>query len=465
MEAFSSPEFKYVALSYCWGDTTIYPAFKTNTANLLDHIRGIKKGTIPKTIQDAIIVTRAMGLRYLWIDALCIIQDSKEDWQRESVRMMDVYNNAYFTIVAARGSHSHAGFLQPRIYKSATIHFQSKKDSRIFGTYQLSARASANGDPKIRQPLSLIPAIVETPYALDVENSVWSRRGWTFQELMMSRRSLVFSERLYYKCQQSLRAEFRITELYPIDISIYDSLGLSQSKQDIYNFWYDTITVYVGLELTYPEDRLPAISGIAQQVAKACGDRYYAGIWEGDLIRGLLWSNYHYRERSETYVAPSWSWASQEHRIRKIATFPNYQHLETVKVIDIQTIPIGDNSMGCVSSGHLILEGKVVWFTASDPSMKLFWNTVEPELLQVEIGRDMLIGAVLLLSSLQKEEASRFLPGRWVVHQEGLVLTKDEHTGDCTRIGSFSDKSSKDVPNAERLDIFDECPTETVKII
>jgi hypothetical protein len=104
---------QYVALSYCWGKGLPYT---TTTKNLQAHMqeRGIGFAQLPRTLQDAAFLVRYLGLRYLWADCLCIVQDDKADWEHEAARMADVYSNAYLTIAAMRASHCDEGFLQPR---------------------------------------------------------------------------------------------------------------------------------------------------------------------------------------------------------------------------------------------------------------------------------------------------------------------------------------------------------------
>ncbi|KAF2689633.1 HET-domain-containing protein, partial [Lentithecium fluviatile CBS 122367] len=86
-------ELRYAVLSYCWGDTARFPALRTTDDEIYERMRGIRRPDIPQTIFDAIVVTKALGLRYLWIDALWIIQGNDEDWERQSVKLMDVYGN------------------------------------------------------------------------------------------------------------------------------------------------------------------------------------------------------------------------------------------------------------------------------------------------------------------------------------------------------------------------------------
>ena len=102
---------RYVALSYCWGTTL---AYKTTRDTKQAHLEGIDFRHLPLTLQDAVMFTRYLGLRYLWVDCLCIIQDDNEDWQRQASRMGDIYLGSYLTIAAARAKDSSEGFLGTR---------------------------------------------------------------------------------------------------------------------------------------------------------------------------------------------------------------------------------------------------------------------------------------------------------------------------------------------------------------
>ena len=111
---------QYIALSYCWGKGL---PFTTITANLTKHKEdgGIRYAQLPRTLQNAIFLVRYLGIRFLWADCLCIIQDDKADWEREASRMADVYTNAYLTIAATRASHCGEGFLQARKVKDRRV--------------------------------------------------------------------------------------------------------------------------------------------------------------------------------------------------------------------------------------------------------------------------------------------------------------------------------------------------------
>jgi hypothetical protein len=107
---------RYGALSYCWGKTL---AYKTTKSNLQEHsIKGISYAEVPKTLQDALFLVRYLGLQYVWIDCVCIVQNDSVDWEREAAQMGTIYSKAYLTIAATRASHCGEGFLQPRHEKN-----------------------------------------------------------------------------------------------------------------------------------------------------------------------------------------------------------------------------------------------------------------------------------------------------------------------------------------------------------
>ena len=97
---------KYTALSHCWGGRQLNT---TTKANYDAHRQRIEHTTLSKTVQEVIKVTQALGLRYLWVDSLCIIQDDQADWKNEAMRMSHVYEQSYCTIAAAAASDGTVG--------------------------------------------------------------------------------------------------------------------------------------------------------------------------------------------------------------------------------------------------------------------------------------------------------------------------------------------------------------------
>lgn len=175
-------QYRYIALSHCWGQMSDDQRFCTYESNVKQRMANIPYDQMPATFRDAIRVTRALGVRYLWIDSLCIIQKNAADWRNESGKMEDVFNNAYCTIAASSASSSLVGFLGPR---------QPRDTIRL---------ATSSG------PFYLAEHIDD--FAADVEKSILSSRGWVFQERALSRRTIFFtSTQVYWECGDGVICE------------------------------------------------------------------------------------------------------------------------------------------------------------------------------------------------------------------------------------------------------------------
>jgi len=137
---------KYIALSYCWGGPQ---QLALTTQTMTQMLKEINLTALPQTLQDAVYITRKLGVRYLWVYALCIIQDSKEDMGHELKTMAQIYHNSSITISAASASGVHAGFLQPRQPKPSKhprfkLPYRSLHDTAIQGTVMLQEYAFSN---------------------------------------------------------------------------------------------------------------------------------------------------------------------------------------------------------------------------------------------------------------------------------------------------------------------------------
>ncbi|KAK0638242.1 hypothetical protein DIS24_g10030 [Lasiodiplodia hormozganensis] len=275
---------KYAALSYCWGPQTAR-TLKTESHSLEDRLRGIRLEHFPKTIRDAVLVTRVPGLQYIWVDALCIIQDDRTDWEMESVRMSDIYWNSYITIIPFESSSCYDGFLARPSVPTADIPFRSSIDPKVKGNLTLHSRD--------KWAIGIAPLF-------PLQDSVWRTRGWTFQEEQMSRRKLLFSkDRTMFMCAETMEAETNA------DLNGHSYLELggtgkrlgSVGGSDAFSGylysgdWDRPITKHNSWRLlTYAEDRLPALSGLAAAFHRGIpGDRYLAGHWQSHLYESLTW--------------------------------------------------------------------------------------------------------------------------------------------------------------------------------
>jgi hypothetical protein len=315
-----SPRVKYAALSYCWGGDQ---SLKLNTSVLSKFTQAIQYGQLPKTLKDAVTVARMLGLSFLWIDALCIVQDDIVHIAHEISMMPSIYQNAYITIYAARSSHADQGFLDELVIPSTFSHvFQFRirtpddnpsydNDGRIVGDY-------------------FIPGIVGSVICFcnsDMSHIInpIEKRGWTFQEYLLSPRILEFGTyRTSYKC---LTVELRAVDDINLD---YWKFAEQQSeiRSGFHNLktttdsdrpsasstWKAIVEAFTRRLVSNPRDRVLAISGIAKVQGHREGETYLAGLWREHLLTQLRWEvtgpSWDRKLRPLEYRAPSWSWAA-----------------------------------------------------------------------------------------------------------------------------------------------------------
>lgn len=169
----------YVTLSYCWGDSQ---EFTTTRATMQERKAGIVIADMPATYQDVVKLTRELGLRYMWVDSLCICQDEREDWERESAKMLSIYSNAYLTVAAARAKDSSEGFLGPRV-------------DRAFAEMNYT-RGGIQGKVQAFN-LPLREELIKRDY-INLPREPLSDRAWGLQERVLSHRVLIFSSDQMY---------------------------------------------------------------------------------------------------------------------------------------------------------------------------------------------------------------------------------------------------------------------------
>ncbi|KAF1969076.1 HET-domain-containing protein, partial [Bimuria novae-zelandiae CBS 107.79] len=304
-----------IALSYCWGKD---PILATNLSNLQDFQESIAIKELPRTVRDAIIVTRRLRIRYLWVDVLCIVQGSDSfalsDWEKESAKMHHIYGGAILTLSAAHAVDANGGLFH-----------QSSLEAQLLCTLSPGSKYSG------RAILGL-----ETPQFF-IKQEPLNSRAWTLQESLLSSRVLSFgTSGLRWKCDQVLYHETTpnlqhhgsdlIGTETLITMKIMSGVvqeRLSSKPKQILKEWKAILENYSQRRLTYDTDKLPAIAGLAQLVNRSCHDRYLAGLWKSDIAQQLMWihrgrltGNVIEYSRQMQFRAPSWSWASVNGRIQ-----------------------------------------------------------------------------------------------------------------------------------------------------
>lgn len=299
---------RYTALSYVWGG----PGQFKFTAESEQSLRaGMEPTVFAKTICEAIQLTHALGFRYIWIDALCIQQDSPSDWQEQSTLMGQVYGNAGLTIMAARSTGVQNGFLEPKTPSAVCC-----------------GAVNYRGTP---QPVFLTHSKLRP----ELPSDALDLRAWTFQEEHLSKRKVIFTSRqLEWHCQREkfeeqereqsydhvrprcTTPEFRSNDRYQPLAGLLEPDHAHSMKMSNYQ-WMEIVKKYSARQITFESDRLPAISGIARVYAAQTGQEYRAGLWSGlHFIDLLLWfpitdiasSRSNSTAPNPPYIAPSWSW-------------------------------------------------------------------------------------------------------------------------------------------------------------
>ncbi|KAI1374788.1 HET-domain-containing protein [Hypoxylon crocopeplum] len=330
----NSKRAHYMCLSHCWGQER---PLMTTTRTLSSFTDQIPWSTIPTTFKDAISFARKLAIQYIWIDSLCIIQDSPEDWAAESSKMADIYRNSYVTI-AATASKDSTGGLNPGGTRQQATSLKGRtaldKPFSIQCYYAMAPQTPAGeGTPNrvIQHPIPSISALEDFGETIPLFPLL--TRGWVFQERLLSPRFLHFGrDELLWDCRETMLCECRQR---PPDLP-YNQVGMAKGDDLLTHKWRKFIEFYCSLSLTYQTDKLPALSGLARQMGEhRPGTSYLAGLWSDSLDLDLLWMPYgseHAQERE--YLSPSWSWACSSRRIIYPGKWRPEEKRPSVKVIE-----------------------------------------------------------------------------------------------------------------------------------
>lgn len=302
---------------------------RTTAANLEAHKWGIPWDSISKVFQDAIMITRKLGVRYLWIDSLCIIQEGNgDDMKRELSKMPEIYENGLIMLSASVARDGSVGMIPVRSRRNVVPIAFRNSSKKQFGNCYVS-----DWEPP--------------SFEKDILAGHLSTRAWCLQERILAPRILHFgTDQMYWECCGGIWSEGstirhghgnltasddaaamrRFLDSFSLAHASNDTVEHGTAGKTLYNEWYHMATKYTARKVTYSSDRLRAISAVARRVAKLSGDDYVAGLWVKDIANGLLWSStglfntYGTRPRKglnrcfET-TAPSWSWASVEGKV------------------------------------------------------------------------------------------------------------------------------------------------------
>ncbi|KUJ17701.1 HET-domain-containing protein [Mollisia scopiformis] len=424
-----SPNISYAALSHCWGK--LQP-LRTLMSNVSDWEKGIPWKKFPKTFRDASFIAKSLGIDYLWIDSLCIMQDSEDDWKEQSSMMGLIYRCSVICISALSAKNSSEGLFV-------------KRDSRLQRPFKLWE--ASPWDFPDKGPLYLFPFAKK--YGNDPKGPL-QERAWVLQEELLSTRRIMFGQDMvYWQCVSCKTSEslpmsiFTATPFRGIDeiewnriyqLGIGGALDLSNpGSKDVERFymcWLLIIQAYSKRKLTKGSDKLAALAGIAAEYQKATGDTYHAGLWRKYVWRELLWhvsspgapcfnrpqpKELRESEPMKDFAAPTWSWASIN---AKIMYFSLYRpdtvsdHEVLLEILDISTSPSSPSDISNQYTGTINLRGKlsvatVLLYSSSESYYELAWETRKDQPADSNLAResnfyDHYYGALDRLAAIRK---------------------------------------------------------------
>ncbi|KAH8742398.1 heterokaryon incompatibility protein-domain-containing protein, partial [Hyaloscypha finlandica] len=308
--------------------------------------------------QHAIDISRNLRLRYLWVDALCIIQDSDDDWKVEAAKMGSIYARSYLTIAADSARDASEGCFSIR--EELQVSFYESKGTVEGG----------------RESVLYVPVdkVRNQPRQGERRQDPLSKRGWTLQERILSPRILHYtSHQIYWECRSRPRIEDEPITLLcesplwwfptPKTRGLVRCLNLNGTRDKVLS---------VCRKLSVSTDMLPAISGLARLVNSTINSEYLAGMWRDGLEWALLWfrtasenppaRSSSQRPEPEKYVAPSWSWASIASPVDWRLNI-QYQYPDVLPRFAIEETAVklaGDDPFGIVESCSLRIRGVVL---------------------------------------------------------------------------------------------------------
>ncbi|KAI1169647.1 heterokaryon incompatibility protein-domain-containing protein [Nemania sp. FL0916] len=388
------PGQKYIALSYCWGG---HLPFKTTLSNISTLTTvGVPFSSLPRVFLDAIIVALKLGIRYLWIDSLCIIQDSKPDWEREASKMAEYYSHAHLVIASSVSPNPTVPFLAPRSTYWLPVPLKFVDRSGV--AHELKIQ-------RLRRLRYMEYTGVDhnTDKAYEHDFGPLSKRAWVWQENALATRIVHYTDHgLVWECRGEegvfgeempgialprgwigslpwgfARYRNQRQQQWHYDTNTAEAgteIRVGTDVDVVYKQWHNLVKTYSSRDLTFHADKLPAMGGAAAELSQILNSGYLAGLWRKNLINDLLWhadtwgieKKGAFTQHPPTPLengSPSWSWASLNGRVsyhflddeELNPSTAEVRALATVRDFHVETTSRHSAFGQCRSGGYIVL--------------------------------------------------------------------------------------------------------------
>jgi hypothetical protein len=382
-DVYSLHERPYLTLSYCWGGVPMDAPWKLTTTNLEQFMVSIPIEALPLTLREAVLLTRRLGERYIWIDSLCIIQNDRSDWVRQSSSMSRIYSGSLCTLSAA-SDHSNGGLFAERNSPPAT-------------TLELSP---FHGGPPRKVLLYPQHRCGSDHYFQCTDKPGVYSRAWCLQERELSCRVLQFTtQEFIWKCRTEDAKECEIVgfmearkllslgepDFIDVNVSlerysitsrddrvkignyvIFKHHEYAQKLRRFYEYWYNILTEYTAASISNHADRLPALSGLARAHPVGRGNTYLAGLWKHDIRTGLSWKSRRRQNEdgsNQHYACNLPSWSPLRSDLGGVYFSSGDQTRKTVfSPVLLKAVIVHSTSdlFGHINSGYLTFKGYIV---------------------------------------------------------------------------------------------------------
>jgi hypothetical protein len=324
---------------------------------------GVEIAKLPQNFKDAVFTAQCLEIHYIWIDSLCILQDSKKDWAEQAPQMSQIYQNGLINIAMSAATNSDESC------------FQKRDLSQVMPCIvQTGWEEFQNGEVHVYDEHFWLKTIESTPLV---------KRAWAVQELLLPSRILhLTGQQLLWEC-----FELNACETYPaglppthapnttrsevvwstlkraaIGLGGIEGVSAPLTPMELLRLWRGVVEDFTTKDLTIPSDRLMAIAGIAKMMSQALNDSYCAGLWQKDLDMELMWhlsDEVPLEPRPEVYRAPSWSWASVEGKCTFHQCYLSRRLLKIklIEIIECTQETVANDPFGFVNAATMIVYG------------------------------------------------------------------------------------------------------------